>query len=229
MSGDHTHLEVAVGAGASLVLATQSSTKAYRARATPRGEAPAVSRLETTVDVAAHALAVLLPDPFVAFAGARVEQSVALTLAAGGSCIVWDAITAGRIARGESWSFEHLVSRITIDGPDGRLLTENVRLRPDESRAFAARGLQAFGFLALLGPRVAPIAARLLERAARDPAASESEVFVAHPFARGGLEGAILRVASAQASGLGPRLRAWLAELPELLGDDVLGRRAFLG
>lgn len=226
VSGDHTLLDVAVARDAALVLATQASTKAYRARA-QAGARDEIARLETRVHVSDGALACLLPDPLVPFAGARVAQSVEVDLAPSGSVIVWDAITAGRVARGERWAFDLLESRVIIDGPAGRLLTENVRLRPAESRAFAVAGLDAFGLLALIGPRVAPLASRLLERTAREPAREGQSLFVAHPFARDGFEGAVLRVACPDVASLGARLRAWLSELAGLLGDDVLARRAF--
>lgn len=225
VSGDHALLDVTVADDAALVLATQASTKAYRARG--GGTLGEISRLETRVQVGEGALACLLPDPLVPFAGARIAQSVEATLAPSGSVIVWDAITAGRVARGERWAFEHLESRVLVDGPRGRLVTENVRLRPTESRAFALPGFDAFGLLVLLGPRVAALAAGLLDRTSREPARDAGGIFVAHPFARDGFEGALLRVASPDVAALGARLRGWLSELGPLLGDDVLARRAF--
>lgn len=227
VSGDRTSLDATVEQGATLVLATQASTKAYRARRPEPGEIAPTSQLSTAVRVAADGLACLLPDPFVAFAGARVEQRLTITLAAGGSVLVWDPLTAGRVARGEAWAFEHVLSSVVIDGPDGRLVTEAVRLRPKESLAFAGGDVRAFAFLALLGPRVAPLAKRLLERTAQAPARDGGTVFVAHPFARDGFEGAIVRVACDEVATLGIRLRDWLSELPALLGDDILARRAF--
>jgi hypothetical protein len=86
-------------------------------------------------------------------------------------------------------------------------------------------GFEAFACLVLVGPRLAPLATRLLEVARGEPAREEGSVFSAHPL---GPEGsAIVRVATTSTSALTNRLRRWLVDLPALLGDDLLARRAF--
>lgn len=229
VSGDHVRLDATVERGATLVLATQASTKAYRTRG-PRVVAspttpPETSHLITNVRIEDDALACLLPDPLVAFRDARIRQQTTVSLAESGSLVLWDPIGAGRVARGERWAFTSLETRVEIDGPSGRILTEASRLRPAETTAFADRaGFDAFGVLVLLGPRVGSLARALLEQSRCEPARHEDTIVAASPLGR---DGVIVRAASPSTAALAARLRRWLHELPALLGDDFLARRAF--
>jgi urease accessory protein len=225
VSGDDVRLEATVDTDASLVLATQASTKAYRTRTGDGPDFPhETSYLRTEVRIGDGALACLLPDPLVAFRGARLRQETRVTLAATGSVVLWDPVGAGRVARGERWAFDLLETRVELDGPAGRILTEASRLHPTDTSAFADRfAFDAFGVLVLYGPRVASLAKELLERNRQEPARSEDTVVAVSPLG----DGALLRAAAPSTSALTHRLRHWLKDLPTLLGDDFLARRAF--
>src|SRR5690349_4466504 len=64
VDGDDVTLRVRVGAGAAALVATQASTKVYRS---PRG-----CRQRVDAEVGDGGLLVLLPDPVVCYAGARL-------------------------------------------------------------------------------------------------------------------------------------------------------------
>jgi urease accessory protein len=229
VSGDDVRLEATVEEGATLVLATQASTKAYRQRSRA-GDGPTASgaietsQLRTNVKVERGALACLLPDPLVAFQAARLVQATHVTLADEASLVLWDPVGAGRVSRGERWAFELLETRIHLDGPRGRILTEASRLCPADTRAFAERfAFEAFGVLVVIGPRVERLATRILERSRQEAARSGDTIVAVSPLA----DGALVRAAATSTSNLTKRLRLWLDELPTLLGDDFLARRAF--
>lgn len=57
-----------------------------------------------------------LPDQLIRHPGAILHQSVRVEMAAGGRAIIYDAIAAGRIRRGDRWAF-------------GELRTESILMR----------------------------------------------------------------------------------------------------
>ena len=95
LQGDAIAVEARVGAGATLQLSTQASTKVYRGA---RGAAQSLD-----ADVKAGGLLVVTPDAVTPFQGSRYEQTQTVKLAAGGSCVVVDWLGAGRSANGERW------------------------------------------------------------------------------------------------------------------------------
>ncbi|CAE8639709.1 unnamed protein product [Polarella glacialis] len=127
LGGDEVDLKISVGAGASLALVTQASTKVYRAK---RDKRPAVQRLEACVG--AGGLLVFAPDPLVPFAESWYKQRLSFRLQdckeeadrgaedgsqeasaplASASAVVVDWIGAGRVAAGERWAFDSYSSR----------------------------------------------------------------------------------------------------------------------
>ncbi|MEM9252020.1 MAG: urease accessory protein UreD [Planctomycetota bacterium] len=113
LSGDRVELDVSIGEGASGMLGTQASTKAYHAD--PSGT-PATQRLDARV--ARDGRLALLPDPVVCFADAVYEQEQAIDVAADGGAVVLDWMTAGRVGSGERWAFSRYLSRtrVRLDG-----------------------------------------------------------------------------------------------------------------
>merc|ERR1739841_159125 len=103
LQGDAIAVEARVGAGATLQLSTQASTKVYRGA---RGAAQSLD-----ADVNAGGLLVVTPDAVTPFAGSRYEQKQTVKLAAGGSCVVVDWLGAGRSANGERWRILSCTSR----------------------------------------------------------------------------------------------------------------------
>ncbi len=122
VDGDHVALDVEIAAGATAVVTTQASTKAYKGCASQR----------FAVRVGEGATALVVPDPVVPYRGARLVQETRVELAAGASLVLTDILTCGRAARGERWEAEIdatlaivregvllLHDRVLIDGPLG--------------------------------------------------------------------------------------------------------------
>ncbi len=107
-----------------VLFTTPSATKVYRTL-----EKSAVQSID--LNVGANAICEWIPEPTIPFAGASFEQAITVHLETGSSLILWDALAAGRIVRGERWQFSSYANRIRILLSDGKSLEERYRLTPD--------------------------------------------------------------------------------------------------
>jgi len=124
--GDRLAQSIHVGRGARVVLASQAALQAHPA-ADASGDAAALHQRYTVDDdgeLHCHW------DPLIPFAGARVEQSVDVRLAAG-SRLYWnDALMAGRVGRGERWRFDRLAHELSVSIDGRRAYLERYTLSP---------------------------------------------------------------------------------------------------
>jgi urease accessory protein len=107
-AGDDLRLVVHVGAGARVVLTSQSALQVHPSAA----PAPAVIRHDYIVDAGAELVAHW--DPVIPFAGARLDQRFDLCLNPGGRLYWSDALMAGRVTRAEAWQFEALTHHLEV-------------------------------------------------------------------------------------------------------------------
>jgi urease accessory protein len=221
VAGDAVELELAVGPGATASLGTQAETKVYRAGGGPRPHG-AGQRLRATVGDGA--LLALLPDPVSPYAGSRYDQVQAFALAPGGSLALLDAVTAGRVARGERWGLARYRARNEVRVGDELVLADALRLEAGQGAPLAERlgGLELLATVVLLGPRLAPAARELLARLSTSPAAADGPVLAAASPVRDGL---VLRIAARSVEAGMDALRAYLSFLAAPLDGDPLLRR----
>ena len=203
VDGDRLQLEITVGPGARAFVASQGPTRVFRSA---RG-----CEAETVASVGAGGALVLVPDPTACFAGARHRQRTEVTLEPGASLALWDVLSAGR----ERWGFTSCRSTLRVLP----FLDETWLLDPEHGALDARLGRSgALGTLLLVGPLLAGTIASvraLLESAPLDPRAQILESV--SPLREGAL---LLRVAGPSVQAVVQRLRAHLATLPSLLGDD---------
>ena len=121
--GDTCSLLATLEKDSHVLFTTPSATKVYRTL-----EKPAVQSID--LNVGANAICEWIPEPAIPFAGSSFEQTVTVRLETGSSLILWDALAAGRIVRGERWQFSSFANRIRILLSDGRALEERYRLTP---------------------------------------------------------------------------------------------------
>lgn len=212
VDGDDTALAVQVGEGASALLTTQASTKVYRS---PRGCSQRVD-----AEVAAGGLLVVMPAPVVCFAGARLEQAVSVRLGDGASVVLVDAATCGRAACGERWAFARYRSVLEVRRGERLIVRDAVEL--DATHGPLAPRLGRFDALATviaIGPR-APLVVDAAPHAPDVAGALPAWVAATSPLA----EGTLVRAAARSVDALHRGLRALLAEIPALLGDDPFAR-----
>ena len=117
VGGDRLAIDVHVGPAAHACLTTPSATKVYRSSG-----APSVQDVALTLE--AGAVCEWVPDHTIPFAGAALQQRIAVHVGDGACLILVDAFAAGRVGRGETWAFRRLDSAITVRDAKGWLLRD---------------------------------------------------------------------------------------------------------
>lgn len=214
VDGDSILLDIAVGPDATGLVGTQASTKVYRCPTS-------ACRQDTTAEVAEGALLVVIPDPVACFATARYEQSTRIDLAASGSLLLVDAFTSGRAARGERWDFHRYAARTRIDRAGVPLLLDAIVLDPAQGALRERMGrFDAFATVVLAGRHVLPLVHAVRELP--PPTRRASVVLAASPL---GDDAIVLRIAGGSVEEVMRSVRAHLAGLEALLGDDPFARK----
>ena len=113
LSDDRQDISVEVRSGAKAHVTTQSATKIY----TMEG---GIAKQRVNLNVSGGGFLEYLPDPVIPFRGANLEQHVAITLEPGAIAMVWDVITPGRVAMGESFAYRRLSNRLAVHRHRGR-------------------------------------------------------------------------------------------------------------
>jgi len=224
VDGDRIGLELVVEPGATLVVFTQSTTKAFR------------GTTEQSITAEVHGTLVLLPDPVACFAGARYRQRVDVALHGEGSLVALDGVTSGRAAFGERWDMIRVDLATTVRAvravrgaseervaPDELLVRDALTL--DQGDAPIAPRLGRFEALATvlaLGPRVAPVVRGVLA----PPAVSHDVVAAPSTLVRGPAgAGAIARIAATSPARALAEARRRLGNLHEIDVVDPFASR----
>jgi len=242
VDGDVIDVDVEVEAGATLVLFTQSTTKAFRGASRQTLRAKVDGRL------------VWLPDPVAAFKDASYTQSVDVELGPSGSCVLLDGFTSGRAAFGERWLMERLDLRTRITTASGRVVVadalrlersqkpprasktaaQNAAQTPDVSHtpgvtwpsiAERMRGFDALATLIAVGQGVKPVVDALLGTPLPLPAPDLVVAVSPLPRSTAEVPGAIARVAASTPAHAMAAVRSRLRNLPEIDAVDPFTSR----
>src|SRR5688572_19250989 len=214
VAGDEIQIDIKIDAGASCFLGSQASNKIYR---NPHGF-PCTHRLRASL--AERSLLVLAPDPVQCFAEASYEQEQVFHLAPDANLVLVDWLSAGRLSRGERWSFNRYASRNEIFQSERRSLLDainlNTRAVPLTNR-FGVGRFNCFATVVILGPLLNSHAQELLSRIATEAITPASSLLIsASPIN----EGALLRVAGMSIEEVGDVLYKNLGFVSTLLKDD---------
>lgn len=219
LGGDEVSLDVCVGAGATCMLGTQSSTKIYP-RLAGRG-----CRQSINLKIEAEGLAVVAPDPLVCYAGAELRQSQKFSLDDSAGLVLIDALASGRRARGERWAMHRYESCTDIFFGGEHVYRDALRLDPDDGPIDGWHRMGRFDCIAtvvLIGAPLRSAVAKLLAQShTKEFASSAPGPFVASPIA-GGL---LLRTVGNGPESIGRWLREVLWFIPALLGEDPWVRK----
>ncbi len=208
VDGDSIDIDVSVERDATLVLFTQSTTKAFR------------GSTAQSVSANVHGTLVLLPDPVSCFRGASYAQHTDVSLQGDGSVIVLDAYTAGRAAFGERWAFDALRLSTTIRQEGRVVLRDAVHLTHEDGPIDARMGaFDALASLCAVGSRMSPV----IEHVLAANVVSEALVAAASPLAA--TSGAIVRIASTTAAGCVDEARRRLGGLRKIGVTDPFASR----
>jgi urease accessory protein len=123
VGGDRLKTTVDLSSDTHAVLITASAAKAYRANG------PAASQ-ETQIKLGENATLEYFPDHLIPHAGAAVDQTLRIEMAKGSRAIIYDAIAAGRIGRGERWQFRELTSEIIVNRRNSPVYLNRASVRP---------------------------------------------------------------------------------------------------
>ncbi|WP_051420958.1 urease accessory protein UreD [Paenarthrobacter nicotinovorans] len=164
-------VDVEVGAGAELLLTTQSATKVYRTPGSFAEQRMSIrlgegSRLE------------LMPDQLIAYREASYRQNSHISLHPTSSLVMAEVITPGWSPDGASFKYEEvrLRNEIWIEGGNGAklLALDNLLIRPplnDVTGMGFMEGFSHLGSLVVVDPRVDQGLADELDRTVKDFAA----------------------------------------------------------
>jgi urease accessory protein len=213
VDGDDVALDVTVEAGATCVVTTQASTKAYRG----------TTRQQLVVRAGTGAGVMVVPDPIVPFAEAAVVSTTRVELAAGASLVLVDVLTAGRVASGERWAAARIDSTLTIVCDGTTRLHDRVVLAPGDGGVDTRmRGFTALATCVVIGPRVAEVAAAIATAIADEPLARDAALVTAvSPLA----DGMIVRIATREIEAATRHARTLLMPACRALGEDPWARK----
>lgn len=117
VGGDVLDTSVVLGPASCVCLTTPAATRVYRSAG-----ATAVQRIRMRVGTGARLEYV--PDHLIPSPGARLRQSIDVTLGIGASLLLVDSWAIGRIARNERWRFDELDMSLRLSDAGGLLLKE---------------------------------------------------------------------------------------------------------
>jgi urease accessory protein UreH len=131
-AGDTLHQTVHVGAGARVMLTSQSALQVHpAARPCPPAVSPC-AQLVHQYTVAEDGELRCHWDPVIPFAGARLAQRFDLQVD-DASRLYWsDALMAGRISRGEAWQFETLAHELSLRNGGSLEYLERYTVTPND-------------------------------------------------------------------------------------------------
>jgi urease accessory protein len=149
LSGDRLESEIAVGAGAALLVTTPSASRVFKMNA---GSAECHQRFA----VANGGWLEVLPEPLVPHRGCSYLQSTRIEMESGGELFFADLLFPGRVAHGEAWEWEKLCLTTEVRIGGELILRERFEQTGADLRALAelaGSGPEAcFGNAVLIAP-----------------------------------------------------------------------------
>ncbi len=134
VGGDRMQVEIALGPGSSACITTASAGKVYRTTG-------AAAVHETIIRLAPDARLDYIPDHLIPHAGAALVQRLTVAMERGSRAIVYGAMAAGRIGRGERFAFQRIEDSIGLWYGGVPILLSRAILDP------AARPLDSIGIM----------------------------------------------------------------------------------
>jgi len=145
LGGDDLRLEVTLAPHAQAQITTVGSTRVYRHRS---GMADA--NHATLLHIGSGALLEYLPDPVIPFALSRFSQKCEVHLCDGAGLIWWETVSAGRVAHGESFSFDNYSAETAIHSASGPVAMERYSLSPKTHAITSAARMGPFLYSATM-------------------------------------------------------------------------------
>lgn len=143
VGGDRLRTRVDIGPDAAVALTTASASKAYRSTG-------AAAIQESIIRIGRGATLEFLPEHLIPHPGSIVHQLLRVEMEAGSRAIIYDAIAAGRIGRGESWNLTELRSETILTRETRPVYISRARIAPTLQPPSEVGLAQGFGYLGSL-------------------------------------------------------------------------------
>lgn len=130
LSGDKLESDIAVGAGAALLVTTPSASRVFKMK---DGSAECRQHFR----VATGAWLEVLPEPLVPHRGCSYRQCTQVEIESGGGLFFVDQLTPGRVAHGEAWEWTKLTLEIDVRLGGELILRERFQQTGEELHALA--------------------------------------------------------------------------------------------
>jgi urease accessory protein len=148
LSGDRLESEIAVVAGAALLVTTPSASRIFQMK-------DGTAEFRQRFSVAKGGWLEVMPEPLVPHRGCRYRQVTTIEVEAGGEMFFADQLMPGRVGHGEAWEWDRLCLEIEVRLAGEMILRERLDQSGAELRAlaeFAGSGPGAcFGNAVLIG------------------------------------------------------------------------------
>ncbi|MGC5304958.1 urease accessory protein UreD, partial [Dietzia kunjamensis] len=161
VGGDRLDMEVRLAEGAQALVTTQAANRVHRMDV-------GYATQTVSLTLGEGAVCEWLPDPLIPYGGSRFQQRLRAEVPEDAVLIAGDVLTAGRVARGESWDVAAYVSAVEISRPDGTLLAvDTTHITRDEAGHPLVTGdADAIGTLFVVAPGPAEELAAVMREAA---------------------------------------------------------------
>ena len=153
LAGDRLESDIAVEANAALLVTTPSASRVFKMK-----EGAAECRQHFSV--AAGGWLEVMPEPLVPHRGSRYRQVTNVAVETGGALFFVDQLTCGRVAHGETWSWDRLCLEIDVRLAGELILRERLDQTGESLRALAELAgsgpAACFANAVLVAPATAP-------------------------------------------------------------------------
>ena len=139
--GDRLEARIHVEAGAQALVTSQSATKVH-----PSGISPACQSLRISVETGGELHYYV--DPVIPFADSRLQQETRIELGSGARFYYWDGLMAGRVRRGESWSFAEMRSQTAVLVDAELAYLDRFELRPGDQSPTRRWAMGRYSYIA---------------------------------------------------------------------------------
>ena len=184
--------------------------------------------------VASESVLLLLPEPVTCFRDASYNQIQKFEILGGGSAVILDWITSGRISRGEAWEFSRYYS-VNDVWHNGKRIAKDVTLLhnhrdvrvPERPLQSKLQPYSCYAMLILYGPRVHHIMADLISQYDKisilKSKVPSQLIWSISPIDSTG-QGVVVRVGGVETETVKAWLKKALSGIEHIIGKDAYGR-----